>query len=152
MKLWTPCGEGQREVRVFVCVPSSWYVKEKKGKEQQREKERKDSEVRVFFSGGFFSSLVWFLLREEIIFVVVEGGVRRSLGFGRWKKRKKERRKWRSSSSSSRQGNHCRSWIRTVPRSLTSQFYRGWIDMWRIFSPLLHMLPFISSAWRIVSG
>jgi hypothetical protein len=24
--------------------------------------------------------------------------------------------------------------------------------MWRIFSPLLHMLPFISSAWRIVSG
>ncbi len=127
-----------RERCVFLFVfllPGVWQ--EKKGKGRRKEK---DSEVR-------------FLLREEIVFVLVEGGVCRSLGFGRWKKRKKERRKWHSSSSSSsRQANHCRSWIRTVPRSLTSQFYRGWIDMWRIFSPLLHMLPFISSAWRIVSG
>lgn len=112
-----------RERCVFLFVfllPGVWQ--EKKGKGRRKEK---DSEVRVFFSGGFFSSLDWFLLREEIVFVLVEGGVCRSLGFGRWKKRKKERRKWRSSSSSSRQGNHCRSWIRTVPRSLTSQFYRG---------------------------
>ncbi len=144
-----------RERCVFLFVfllPGVWQ--EKKGKEEgKRRRKEKDSVVRVFFSGGFSSSLVWFLLREEIVFVVVEGGVCRSLGFGRWKERKKENRKWRSSSSSSsRQGNHCRSWIRTVPRSLTSQFCRGWIDMWRIFSPLLHMLPFISSAWRIVSG
>jgi hypothetical protein len=65
-----------------ILLPGVWQEKKGKAEGKGRRKE-KDSELRVFFSGGFSSSLVWFLLREEIIFVVVEGGVCRSLGFGR---------------------------------------------------------------------
>ncbi len=52
----------------------------------------------------------------------------------------------------SRQESPYHSWIRIAPRSLTLPCCKGWTGMWRIFSPLLPMLRFISSVWRIANG
>ncbi len=51
----------------------------------------------------------------------------------------------------SRQESPYHSWIRIAPRSLTLQCCKESTGVWRIFSPLLPMLPFISSVWRIAN-
>jgi hypothetical protein len=64
---------------------------EKRQRGREREKERKGFGTESFFFLVVFL-LLWFgfYCARKSFFVVVEGGVCRSLGFGRWKERKKE--------------------------------------------------------------
>ena len=50
-------------------------------------------------------------------------------------------------------GNRChRSWIKTAPRSSTSQCCSGWIGMWRTFWRPRLMSPSISSIQTLING